>query len=790
LVLNPLKSARYLSIAAGAYALLGGLASLLGWLGGVYRLTDWTGGGITIKANAALAMMAAASALLLAVARPAWRSSVRALGLFVALLGGLTLLEHATGWNLGIDTLLSDEPSGAAATAAPGRMGPPAAVSFIIIGFSLQCLLGGARARFISVALALIVVGISALSLTGHWYGATAMYTIPRLTGIALQTASMIFALGLGLVAASPDRQPMRTLIEDSNAGILARRLVPLVVLVPLILGWFRVRGQEAGLYDTAFGTALRSVVEVIILAALSWWSLRSIRKQDIRQRRAESELRDSERRLAHTLASITDGFVTLDREWRFTFVNKEAEELLRKPHAALIGRVVWEVFPEMVGGDLYRSFQRAAAERVMVEVEASPPGTAQYFSSRVYPSLDGGLSVYFQDITQRKQTEEALRDADRRKDEFLATLAHELRNPLAPIRSAAKVLAHKGLPESSLQWGADVITRQVQHMARLLEDLLDVSRISRNRLELRKEWVELATVVQSAVEASGPGIEGARHELVVSLPPEPVYIDGDAVRLSQVFSNLLNNAAKYTEPGGHISLTARVEGAAVVVIIKDDGIGIDKEMLPKIFEIFVQAKPALQRSPGGLGIGLSLARGVIELHGGEIEAKSAGAGQGAELIVRLPRVTVASGAIREAAPTESGTTVAHRILVVDDLKDSGDALSLLLRTLGHEVRTAYRGEEAIEIAERFRPHVMFLDIGMPGMNGYEACRRIREKPWGREIFIVALTGWGQPEDRRRTQETGFDEHLIKPADLNAIMALLNVLPQSSPAAVAAEFEP
>jgi PAS domain S-box-containing protein len=385
------------------------------------------------------------------------------------------------------------------------------------------------------------------------------------------------------------------------------------------------------------------------------------------------------------------------------------------------------------------------------------------------------GASKIARDITARKKMEAALKEADRRKDEFLATLAHELRNPLAPIRNAVQILKVKGPPDPELKWGREVIDRQVQVMARLLEDLLDVSRISRNRLELRKERVELVTVVEAALETSRPVIEAGSHELTVALPPEPIPLEADPVRLAQVFTNLLNNAAKYTEEGGRIRLSVERQGSDVKVSVLDNGIGIIAEMLPRVFDIFAQSPRALLRSPGGLGIGLSLVKGLVELPGGSIEARSEGAGRGSEFVVRLP-VAVAKPLPAAAPPKEDGEpkpATKCRILIVDDNEDSADSLAMLLKIKGYEVETAYDGVQAVEAAGTLRPNVVLLDIGMPKLNGYDACWRIRQQPWGQGMFLIALTGWGQEEDRRRTEEAGFNQHMVKPVDPAALMKLL-----------------
>jgi len=392
-------------------------------------------------------------------------------------------------------------------------------------------------------------------------------------------------------------------------------------------------------------------------------------------------------------------------------------------------------------------------------------------------------------DLIERQQAEEALsrqagmlREADQRKNEFLATLSHELRNPLAPIRNAIQVLLAKATPDAEAQWGKEVIERQVRQMARLLDDLLDVSRITHNKLELRKETIELATVVQNAIETSRPLIEAGGHELVVTLPPVAVFLDADPVRLAQVFLNLLNNAAKYSERGGRIQLTCERQGSNLLVSVKDAGVGISPDMLSTIFDMFAQEKWTLERSQGGLGIGLSLVRGLVELHGGTIEARSEGPDQGSEFIVRLP-VVVQQPAEQSprASDRASEPLTKHRLLIVDDLRDSADSLAMLLNVMGHEVHTAYDGEDGVNAAAKLQPDVILLDIGMPKLNGYDACRLIRQRPGGEKMFLVALTGLGQEDDRRRTMEAGFDDHMVKPVDIAALLALLTSRARQGP---------
>jgi PAS domain S-box-containing protein len=360
------------------------------------------------------------------------------------------------------------------------------------------------------------------------------------------------------------------------------------------------------------------------------------------------------------------------------------------------------------------------------------------------------------------------MRESDHRKDQFLATLAHELRNPLAPIRNALEIMRVNGRDRSAVEQTArTMIERQLDHMVRLVDDLLDVSRITRGRLQLRKERIDLAGVIKTAVETSRPWIESARHELTVEIPKGAILLDADAVRLAQVFANLLNNAARYTEPGGRVFVTVERGDGAVAVEVRDTGIGIPAEALPRIFDMFAQANASLERAQSGLGVGLTLVKQLVEMHGGSVEARSRGLGHGSSFIVTLPIAAAARPAPvlqREAAPL-NGYAGPHRILVADDNPDSAESMSMLLRLMGNDVRTVNDGVAAVEQAAEFRPDVILMDIGMPRLDGYEAARRIREQPWSRGTMLVALTGWGQDEDKRKAIEAGFDRHFTKPLD-------------------------
>jgi signal transduction histidine kinase/ActR/RegA family two-component response regulator len=388
------------------------------------------------------------------------------------------------------------------------------------------------------------------------------------------------------------------------------------------------------------------------------------------------------------------------------------------------------------------------------------------------------GAIAAFMDITELKEGQRALKEADRRKDEFLATLTHELRNPLAPLRNALELLQRSEGDAAVNQQARSMMGRQLDQMVRLIDDLLDMSRISQGKVQLRKERVELKAVIQSGVDAVQPLVQAQSHELTVTLPTEPIYLHADSTRLGQIISNLLNNAAKYTEKGGHIWLTAERQGNEAVVSVRDTGIGIAAENLPHIFEMFSQVAPALERSQGGLGIGLSLVRGLVEVHGGKVEARSAGIGMGSEFVVRLPVVDAPVHAAVEPSGDGDKSHVGpkRRILVVDDNRDAADSMAMMLQMMGHETHTAYDGLEALQTAAGFRPVVVLLDIGLPKINGYEVARHMREQPWGKGVALIALTGWGQEEDKRRALEAGFDHHLTKPVQAAALEKLLAII--------------
>ncbi|RYF13855.1 MAG: response regulator [Comamonadaceae bacterium] len=442
------------------------------------------------------------------------------------------------------------------------------------------------------------------------------------------------------------------------------------------------------------------------------------------------------------------------------------AVDYLNKPVNPPVLRSKVAVFAE-----LHRKSREVERANRLLHAEVGERRRAEARLSELNASLD-------QRVTERtlelQASEARLMEASRRKDEFLATLAHELRNPLSPLRNAAHFLKLRGPGTQDVQWAADVMDRQVSVMGRLIEDLMDVSRINQGRLELRRTRVALDQVIAEALETMEPQIDGSGHKLTVVQPPSRLVLDADRGRLAQVFVNLLSNAAKYTDPGGQIELRVVGEGGHAVVSVRDTGIGIPSHRLENVFEMFSQEEPALSRSRGGLGIGLSLTRQLVELHGGTVVAHSEGPGKGSVFTVRLPVVAMAAGtdaAGASPAPAHAGGGL--RILVADDNADAGETLAMLLQVMGHDVRHVGDGEQAVAATPGFDPQLVLLDIGMPGLNGYEACRALRTQEGGNGRTIVAVTGWGQPQDIALATEAGFDHHLVKPVEMESLVQLI-----------------
>jgi PAS domain S-box-containing protein len=506
---------------------------------------------------------------------------------------------------------------------------------------------------------------------------------------------------------------------------------------------------------------------------------------------RREAARLTSARLLASIVESSDDAIISKSLGGIIQSWNVAAERLFGYTSEEAVGRHISLIIPpdRLAEEDHIIATLRAGTRIDHFETErVRKDGRPVSVSLTVSPIRDDdgnivGASKIARDVTERRQMEDNLRklaadlaEADRRKDEFLATLAHELRNPLAPLSNTLEILKRLGSSDPATRRGLDTMERQLEQLVRLVDDLLDLSRITHNRIELRKRHIELAPLIRQAVLGAQPLAHSASHAIEVSLPSEPLWLNADAVRLTQVFGNLLNNSCKYTPAGGRIRVIAQRDGTDAVVTVSDAGIGIPADKLAAIFDMFTQIDHSLEQSQGGLGIGLTLVKRLVEMHGGSVEARSDGVGQGSAFVVRLP-IAIDVSEVSAPEPSESlenGAT--HRILVVDDNKDSADSLAMLLQLTGHEVFVAHDGHSALVAVELRRPDVVLLDIGLPSLNGHDVCRWIRQQPWGKTTVIIALTGWGQEEDRRRSQEAGFDGHLVKPVDHGHLLALLESL--------------
>jgi PAS domain S-box-containing protein len=501
-------------------------------------------------------------------------------------------------------------------------------------------------------------------------------------------------------------------------------------------------------------------------------------------RKRMELVLRESERRLRFALRAANAGAWEMNAKTGETFWSEEFRDLYGYDAAVVPSREIWgaRLHPDdrdrmlrdysdrlkQEGAEFHREFRIIHPTRGLRWIHTA--GSVERDANGRAVDMRG-ISI---DITRLKHVEDELREADKRKNEFLATLAHELRNPLAPIRNGLEILRLTQSGEMA-ERARNMMDRQLQQMVHLIDDLLEVSRITRGKIQLNRTPIDLTAALQSAIEMSKPLFDAAGHELTVEITAKKLIVDADLTRLAQVFGNLLNNAAKYTNPHGCIRLSVVPNGEQVRVVIRDNGIGIAPEMLPRIFEMFAQVDQASHHAQGGLGIGLCIAKRLVEMHGGSLTARSEGLGTGSEFTVQLPLQPVST--LDGHAPFGGATTEfphhALRVLVADDNADAAASLSMILKMHGHEVRTAYDGQEALELADAFEPNVALLDIGMPHVDGYELCRRLRERPYGRDMLIVALTGWGQAEDKQRSEDAGFDEHLVKPADIRALERLL-----------------
>jgi len=564
------------------------------------------------------------------------------------------------------------------------------------------------------------------------------------------------------------------TWLSGLGPGLLALALSVFVVIWNFIppTGALRVESPQQ-----AIGLALYVVVVTICIGVTE--ALRALHEA------RAAALRLSDERFRHLTEAIPSIVWTAAPDGTITYANEKWFEFCGHPQPN--PGQSWPDF-ETHPDDHQRcaeEWARSLRDGTKFEIEVRHKrhdSAYRWFVTRAVPWKNpaGAVISWFgitTDIHEQKEMQERLHEADRRKDEFLATLAHELRNPLAPLRNSLEVMrraTERGLPTDNPR---SIMERQLSHLVRLVDDLLDLSRITRGRIELRLERFDMVSAVNDAIETCRPQIERRAHRLAVTLPPEPLFVDGDRVRLAQVFTNLLSNAAKYSPPGNEIRVRVGREDGQAAVRVWDTGIGISSDLLPHVFDMFSQAVRSQELTEGGLGIGLSLVRGLVEQHGGTVEAYSDGPGQGSEFVVRVPAASASAAPPRRERADGAAPTPQRRILVADDNRDAADSLATMLSLMGHEARAAYDGLGAVETAATFRPDVIVLDVGMPRVDGYEAARRIRKEPWSNGVVLVALTGWGQEEDRARARNAGFDHHLTKPATIDAIVHLITQAP-------------
>ncbi|MGD9647335.1 MAG: PAS domain S-box protein [Pirellulales bacterium] len=615
-------------------------------------------------------------------------------------------------------------------------------------------------------------------------------------------TATVLADNGIEARVCADAAEVARELTSGAGAVLLAEEVVaagqcgPLVETIAAQPAWSDVPVMlitAQGADSPAVTWAIQSLGNVMLVERPTRViTLVSAVRSALRARHRQYQTRDDFENRARNLraqaflgaivASSDDAIVSMSLDGVIQTWNAGAERLFGYAASETVGKSITMLIPpdriEEENG-LLEQLRRGESVQHLETVRITKEGRRIDVSLTSSPVRDAdgrliGASKIARDITERKRSEAALRDAARRKDEFLATLAHELRNPLAPIRNSLHILRMQAGAEATDDRVLEMMERQVDHMVRLVDDLMEVSRITRGSIELRRQAVDLATVIRGAVETSRPLIEAAGHQLAISLPAEPIPLFGDEMRLGQVFANLLNNAAKYTDRGGQIWITAQQQGSEVAVVVRDNGIGLAPEALDTVFEMFMQADRTHERSQGGLGIGLTLVKSLVEMHGGSVAAHSEGRHRGSEFTVRLPVATVAARTTRSPTTPQPVASATRRVLVVDDNSDSATSLGMLLKILGMEVQVAHDGPTALASIESYRPNFILLDIGMPGMDGYEVARRIRERREFDDIVLIALTGWGQAGDRQRSRAAGFQHHLVKPADIAALRSLLD----------------
>ncbi len=819
--------ARRLGLVAAGLAGTIGCVGLALWLYGSPESRAFASTRGKTNTGLSLALLAVGYALLSVRPSPARRRAAAATIALAGLIGALTSFEYASGVNLGIDELLARDAWSAESARFPNRMSPTAAVCFVLLA---ACPWLITRRNQLSASLgqacAVLALGASSIALVGYLYSASILYQPLPFLRLSPYTAVAVLLLVAAAFTMRPDVGLGRVITSTSIGGYLARRLLPITLLLPVVVGWLLLDADHHSVLAPAESHALLATAVALVMAptvlflALSLDRLERDRLEAEEFLRSTAELTSALAR-ARNLGDVVEATLDLGLPalkahagW-FLRVSEDGKQLralasrgypeevtrhyqafsvdaslpaavaVRKREAVFIGSTEerdrafpslahfkehgsWATLPlegsHGVLGAIALSF--AEGQRF----DKTTRARARQLAWQCAQALDRAL--LFDSEQLARQRAEA---ASRAKDEFLAMLGHELRNPLSPILTSLHLMELRDANSSVKE--REVIKRQVSHMVRLVDDLLDVSRIASGRVELKKRVIELSTVTRAAVELTLPLFEQRQHRLVVEVPEQGLTVDVDRDRLVQVVSNLLTNSAKYSSVGAHVELHAERRGDLVELRVVDNGVGIAPELLGSVFDMFVQGARTLDRSEGGLGLGLSLVKSLVELHGGEVTAKSEGVGRGSEFSFTLPlaapSVVDASADAARLSPIPSQT---QRILLVDDNRDAADSTAQVLREVGHQVRVAYDGPTALGLSEELEPDLALLDIGLPVMDGYELARRLRDQHQRPALKLIALTGYGQKADRERTRQAGFDAHLVKPVAMDELISLVSRL--------------
>jgi signal transduction histidine kinase/ActR/RegA family two-component response regulator len=826
------RSARWTSgwaIVCATVVLVVTMAGFLAWVSGSAAAVAWMGP--RMKTNTALCLVLVGGALL--AHSLGGHRTASALGWLAVALAGATFLEYVAGVDLHIDQLLAKDLIIPESARFPNRMSPNAALGVILLGVAVAWVRSPRPWRAaVAQGLTLAVLALSLFALVGYSYGAVLLYKPTPFIRISPYSAAALVVLACGLLSLRLDVGLMRLVVGRNLAGILVRRLLVLAIVVPAVFGWLMVQGERTGLFDTALGSAFLVVATVTTFAAVIMVLARGIDALDRWRSSAENELRGSSHLISElaqastaeevvevtvrvgvpALGASAGGVMLLaadGQELRMARSSGYNEEAMRA-YASV--PITWQI-PPAVALRRDRPLFIHTREELLREFPGLLPEHLRESESRAMIPLRGrqrALGVLLLTFDARQAFDgparsrimslgsqcglaldrallfESEKSANKAKEEFLAMLGHELRNPLAPISTSLELMSMRG---AGFRQERTVISRQVEHMTRLVDDLLDVSRITRGKVELRRRRLELAECVGKAVEVASPLLEQRRHHLTVSVPQQGLPVRADPHRLEQVISNLLSNAGKYTNPGGHIEISARAGGERVLVAVRDNGIGMSPELLPHVFDLFAQGQHTLERAQGGLGLGLAIVRSLVQMHGGNVTAGSDGPGRGSVFGFDLPlaldeEAEDPAAAVPEAREaSELGASRGCRILVVDDNEDAAEMLAEMLRLQGHEVRVAADGPGALAAAEEFGPALAFLDLGLPVMDGFDVARRLRAARGARPpLVLVAVTGYGQEADFARTAAAGFDRHLVKPVEMDETLAIAAEVAAAQPA--------